>query len=231
MEYWHWCTALYVAMCKIYLFFGFRTDSKVAKVVLKCLPVAFLTAMVGLHVLDTRAPVTSTAPGSVAKLAKLFWGLLFSCIGDAYLLFSDYFLFGVIAFAMAQSIYTTLFGGGVVLFLEATQNEVVSGLAVASISVLVYASVMTRMPRKMVIPAAVYALLISMMLWSALVQAQRSLNDLTILGAVGAVLFYTSDVLLTVNKWRMSVPFAPVLIMTTYYSAQLFITGSVLGIN
>ena len=202
-----------------------------AKVVLKCLPVAFLTAMVGLQVLDTRAPMTSTAPGSVARLGKLFWGLLFSCIGDAYLVFSDYFLFGVIAFAMAQSIYTTLFGGGVVLFVEATQNELVSGLAVASITILVIASAVTHIPRKMVIPVVIYALLISMMLWSALVQAQRNLNDLTILGAVGAVLFYTSDVLLMVNKWRMSVPFAPVLIMTTYYSAQLFITGSVLGIN
>ena len=202
-----------------------------AKVVLKCLPVAFLTAMVGLQVLDTRAPMTSTAPGSVARLGKLFWGLLFSCIGDAYLVFSDYFLFGVIAFAMAQSIYTALFGGGVILFLEATQNELVSGLAVASITILVIASAVTHIPRKMVIPVVIYALLISMMLWSALVQAQRNLNDLTILGAVGAVLFYTSDVLLMVNKWRMSVPFAPVLIMTTYYSAQLFITGSVLGIN
>ena len=70
-----------------------------------------------------------------------------------------------------------------------------------------------------------------MMLWSALVQAQQNLNDLPILGTVEAVLFYTSDLLLTVNKWRKSVPFAPVLIMTTYYSAQLFITGSVLGIN
>jgi len=207
MEYWHWCTALYVAMCKIYLFFGFRTDSKVAKVVLKCLPVAFLTAIVGVQVLDTRAPMTSTAPGSVARLGKLFWGLLFSCIGDAYLVFSDYFLFGVIAFAMAQSIYTTLFGGGVVLFLEATQNELVSGLAVASITVLVIASAVTHIPHKMVIPVVIYALLISMMLWSALVQAQRSLNDLTILGAVGAVLFYTSDVLLMWNNWRMSVPF------------------------
>ena len=222
---------MYVALCKLYLFLGLRAHSNAVKLVLKCSPVAFLGVVVALRVLNTRAPVTSMGPGSAGKLSQLFWGLLFSCIGDGYLVFPEYFLFGVAAFTIAQAIYVTLFSGRLVVLMDLSTEEVVAALGVAVVSALLFAAVMRKMGSRMLLPAAIYAVLISMMLWSALVQANRNLSQLTLLGAVGALMFYLSDMLLIVNKWSVSVPFANVFIMATYYAGQLLITSSVLGIN
>ena len=81
------------------------------------------------------------------------------------------------------------------------------------------------------VTGALYCLLISVMVWGALIKAHRTLSNHSILGAVGATMFYTSDLLLTVNKWGRNIPHAQLLIMITYYSAQLFIAGSILGVN
>ena len=231
MEYWHWYTALYVAMCKLYLFIGLRTNSKTVKVILKCFPLAILIVAVAARLINSIAPVSASAPGSVSKLSQLFWGLVFSCIGNAYLLFPNYFLFGVVSFVIAQSIYIFLFGGSFTMFQEVSQIEVMIGLAVAAVCLLMCILHMVHMEPLTAAGATVYSVLISTMLWSALIQAHRSPNDLTILGATGAVFFYTSDVILSIDKWGKTVPYGQVFIMTTYYSAQLFITGSVLGIN
>lgn len=228
MESWHWGIALYVLMCALFLFLEFRTNSRFLRLICKCFPLVTLIVSVIRTLIYSNAPVSPSAPGSVHKLFRLFWGLLFSCIGDAYLVFPDYFLFGIIAFAISQTIYISLFGGGLTFFQNTTQIEVIIGLVVAAISCLVYISIVRHMKPLLAVLAALYCVLISMMLWSALIQAHRSLNDRTILGAAGATMFYTSDLLLSVNKWGMKLPCAQVLIMTTYYSAQLFITGSVL---
>ena len=231
MEYWHWYAALYVAVCKLYLFLGLRTNSKTVKIILKCFPLAILIVAVAIRLINSIAPVSASAPGSVSKLSQLFWGLLFSCIGDTYLVFPNYFLFALFSFAIAQSIYIFLFGGSFTMFQEASQSEVMIGLAVAAISLLVYVILVVHMKPLVTVCAAVYTILISTMWWSALIQAYRSPNDLTILGATGATLFYASDVILSIDKWGKTVPYGQVFIMTTYFSAQLFITVSVLGTN
>ena len=228
METWHWGIALYAVMCTLFLFLEFRTNSRLLRLIFKCFPLMILIVSVTRTLLYSNAPISPSAPGSVHKLSQLFWGLLFSCIGDAYLVFPDYFLFGIVSFAISQGVYISLFGGGLIFFQNTTQNEVIIGLVVATISCLVYVSIVRHMKPLLAVLAALYCVLISMMLWSALIQTHRSLNDHTILGAAGATMFYASDLLLSVNKWGVKLPYAQVLIMTTYYSAQLFITGSVL---
>lgn len=230
MELWHWCTPLYAAMCTLFILLEFRTNSRMVRVIFKCLPLALLIGTVARNLLLSNAPVSSSAPGSVSKLSQLFWGLVFSCIGDAYLVFPDYFALGVIAFALTQSIYLSLFGG-LILFQSATGIEVLLGLIVAAISCLVSLPVVRLVKPTLSILVLLYSALISMMLWSALVQAYRSLDYHTVFGAVGATMFYISDLLLCINKWKMKLPHAQVFIMSTYYSAHLCITFSVLGLN
>lgn len=230
MELWHWYIPLYAAMCTLFILLEFRTNSRMIRLILKCFPVALLIGTVARTLMLSNAPVSPSAPGSVNKLSQLFWGLLFSCIGDAYLVFPDYFALGVIAFALTQSIYLSLFGG-LTLFQSATQIEVGMGLIVATISCLVSLPIMRLVKPTLSVLVLLYSALISMMLWSALVQAYRSLDYHTVLGGVGATMFYVSDLLLCVNKWRMKLPHAQVFIMSTYYSAHLCITFSVLGFN
>lgn len=230
MENWHWCIAVYMLLCIVFLYVDFHSGSRLVKVIFKCVPLILLMSSVLKTLKESNAPVSPLAPGSISKLSQLFWALLFSCIGDAYLVFSDYFILGVTAFSISQGIYISLFGGGLSFFQNVTNTEVAIGLSVVAVSCLVYISIVSKMKPLLAVLAALYCVLISTMLWSALIQAYRSANNYTIMGAAGAALFYVSDLLLSINKWGMQLPWAQILIMTTYYSAQLCITGSVLGI-
>ena len=173
----------------------------------------------------------STSPStldSTKKLSQLFWGLFFSFIGDACLIFPGAFLCGIISFAVSQGIYISLFGGGVARFQNATRFEILIGLIVISISCGVYTAIFKHMNQLIAVLAALYCVLISTMLWSALIQASQSGTKSAIIGALGSALFYLSDLLLSVNKWGKQIPYAQILIMTTYYCAQILITGYVL---
>ena len=231
MEHWHLYMSLYVLMCILYLYLDFHTNARLVKLAFKCLPLVLLMVTVSKKLIDSNAPVSPSAPGSVNKLSRLFWGLLFSTIGDAYLVFPNSFLFGVVAFAISQGIYISLFGDGLMFFHRATSVDVIVGLIVAGVSCLVYISIVNHMKPLLAVLSGLYCVLISTMFWSALIQAHHTLYSHTIMGAAGAALFYASDLLLSVNKWGMKLPYAQILIMTTYYSAQLCITGSVLNIG
>lgn len=231
MEYFYWFTVLYALVCVLFLYVDSHSTSRLMKLAFKCFPLIMLMFCVIKVLGESNAPISSSAPGSVKKLSQLLWGLLFSCIGDSYLVFSEYFILGVAAFSISQGIYISVFGGGLSFFQNVTGQEVVIGLSVVAISCLVYVSIAHHMKPLLAVLAALYCILISTMLWSALIQAHRSLNNYTIMGASGAALFYVSDLLLSINKWGVKLPYAQILIMTTYYSAQLFITGSVLRNN
>ena len=75
----------------------------------------------------------------------------------------------------------------------------------------------------------VYFALISIMLWSALLQLEQIFYLSSVLGAIGGLLFSVSDVLIAAGAiWQLRVLLhGRVLLMCTYYSAQLLITLSV----
>ena len=220
---------LYAVLCKLYMFLGMNSDKKLLKLILKCAPIIFLIVTVGKTIFQSAAPMSSNAPGSSKQLSRLFWGLIFSCIGDGYLVFDSFFLYGIAAFAVAQAIFISLFDGGLSLLFAPDQNEITSGLAITVVSTIIFVYILPKLKRTLVVPVAIYCIVISFMLWSAVVKMQQKATNLTVVGAVGALMFYTSDLLLGVSRWRLRIPFAQVFIMSTYYTAQLFIAGSVLG--
>lgn len=228
---WYWAAVLYAVLCKLYIFLGMPKleERRVVKAVMKCAPIMLLIAVVAAQMKRDYTSVLADSPGLRQKQVRLFWGLVFSCIGDAYLVFPGFFLIGVVAFGIAQAIYVALFGGGLGLFFAAESNEVISGLAIASVATLVMIYTLPKVGKVMIVPFIVYGCLISLMVWSAVVRLQREPSDENVVGAVGACMFFTSDLLLAVNKWRIQIPYAQVLIMLTYYTGQLFIAGSVLG--
>ena len=75
-----------------------------------------------------------------------------------------------------------------------------------------------------------YFVLISLMLWSALLQLQHKSDMASFCAAAGGLLFYVSDILIAAGAiWQMNILlYRRVLVMITYYSAQLFITLFVL---
>lgn len=76
----------------------------------------------------------------------------------------------------------------------------------------------------------VYTILISIMAWRALARVQLFEELWTwtkLCSSVGAVLFMISDFLIAVHRFVRPVPYEQILIMLTYYAAQLGITLSV----
>jgi uncharacterized membrane protein YhhN len=69
---------------------------------LKCLPIAALCLFVITH------GISFDLKYSYSR--RIIAGLVFSMIGDALLVFDDYFLFGLVSFAVAHVIYLTAFG-------------------------------------------------------------------------------------------------------------------------
>ena len=231
MEHWQWFIPSYGAMCITFIYLDYTAKSKIVKLTFKCFPLIMLMLAVTKSLIGSSASVSPSAPGSTNRLSLLFWGLLFSVAGDAYLVFSSTFLLGVVSFAIAQGIYVSLFGGGLVLFHGTDNIEIIIGVIVILISCTVYTSIVSHMKPVLAVLAALYCVLISTMLCTALIQAYRSATYLNIAGAAGSSLFYLSDMMLSVNKWGVKIPCAQVLIMTTYYCAQLLIAGSVIEIN
>ena len=100
------------------------------------------------------------------------------------------------------------------------------GILVAIVSLILYLYLLPKIKTFLALPAAFYCCLIGCMLWRALVRFQVH-GDL--IGVLGAVVYYISDSLLAVNKFRHRIFYADQLIMTTYYTAQLCITVSVMN--
>ncbi|KAI5929331.1 Lysoplasmalogenase-like protein TMEM86A [Manis javanica] len=133
---------------------------------IKCLPIFCLCLFLLAHGLGFLLAHPSAT--------RIFVGLVFSAVGDAFLIWQDqgYFTHGLLMFAVAHVLYASAFGMRSLALQKGLVMAVLSGLS--------------------------YALL------------YPCLSDLT----------------LALNKFCFPVPYARVLIMSTYYAAQMFIALS-----
>ena len=223
---WFVIPGVYTLLCAVYIIFGLQVQLKPVKMLLKCAPIIFLLTMVLMEVAQMDGPYSMSE--QKRTFSKLIWGLVFSGIGDAYLVVPGYFVFGLISFAIAQGIYIKLFDPIFPASIsDPTQTDYTIAIGVATVSLAVYFYVFPKLSKVLKVAAAAYCVLISVMLWRAIARLQYEVSDVSIMGAVGACMFYTSDLLLAVTKWRLEIPASQLFIMTTYYSAQFFIAGSV----
>jgi alkenylglycerophosphocholine hydrolase len=167
---------------------------------------------------------------------ELLWfglGLIFSLVGDVMLMLpSRFFISGLIAFLLAHVFY--IFG------FDLTPLPIQWGtLAVLAAVILtgffILRSVRNGMRAKpgseqMLIPAQIYGLVISLMLFAALLTLMRPEWPLqaAIYASVGAALFYISDSILVHNRFIKPVRSGDVLVMVTYHAAQFSIASGAL---
>jgi len=153
-------------------------------------------------------------------------GLFFSLLGDGFLLFSNrYFIYGLIAFLAAQVAYVIGFScylppiSGPFWFLLIAQVCVWAAMIVG----LVIKLSSNPSHRKMIIPAGVYAAVLNMMFFSAVWTLFRP--DWTALAsglaASGALLFFSSDILLALDRFARPFPHARLWVRVTYHLGQL----------
>lgn len=215
----------YFVLCLLYIIVGKRLPTKLGRGILKCLPIVLLL-FTCVSVVQTfgRGPVGHTE--LTTQFGSVFFGLLFSCIGDFYLVFDGFFIHGIVSFAIAQAIYVGLFHGHTLISPSPSYNEVIAAAGIAVVSLSVYFYLLPKLNRILAACLFGYCVLISLMLWSSFAQMLHCHNASTVVGAIGAGMFYTSDLLLGVNRWRIKIMFGPELIMITYYVAQFLIVWS-----
>ncbi len=216
---------MYTVLCKLYLFLGRNSKNRLVQAVSKCGPLVFLSLFVAKKITDNHSSIVTD---SKSNLPILLSGLVFCSIGDAYLVFENFFAIGVAAFAVGQILFFFLFGGRLSLLYEADSNEMAAGIAIGIVSAVLFLYFLPKLSFKFACLACTYCVLSSLTVWSAFVRFYHKLDDVTAIGLFGAVMFYTSDLMLSVDRWRMTLPFRDTLVMSTYYTAMISITGSIL---
>lgn len=152
-------------------------------------------------------------------------GLLFSLLGDAFLIFPDkYFKYGLIAFLIGHIFY--------ILAFTVTLDLHFTFWIFLPIAILVSLYLRNIIPYsgKMKIPIIIYIVIIMIMVWLALERFHSYPTLGTTLAASGAVLFMISDAVLALNKFRKPFFSAEIIILTTYFTAQWLLAVSVFSV-
>lgn len=175
---------------------------------------------VGFALLSIALYVDSIRAGGQKSLQKplLLAALTFSVAGDAWLMFSGFFIHGLISFLIAHLFYIALFKQGVKWF----PSKAVL-MASLSYGAAMYANLLPNLSRDLQIPVAVYVFFIALMGAQAIGRAVALKTASSRWVAVGAMLFMASDSLLAINKFASPIALSPLWILGTYFSAQLII--------
>lgn len=124
-------------------------------------------------------------------------------------------------FAITHIMYSSAFG--------MKPLDVKLGLGMVLVSSFCYTCLYSYLSGPFTYLVAVYIALIGFMGWRAMAGVQLC-NDLwtwTKLSAcIGSVLFIVSDLTIAVNEFCFPVPYSRVIIMATYYAAQMLIALS-----
>jgi uncharacterized membrane protein YhhN len=150
-------------------------------------------------------------------------GLSFSLLGDVLLMLpADRFIAGVAAFLAAHLAYLIAFTTYVPLAAVPTVFASI-GVIVAAILIALWRSLPGRMRPALV----VYAVLLGAMAAQAISQAVLLPSASAVAAALGAALFLLSDSTLVSNRFVRPFRLSPLVVLGTYYAAQVLIAASV----
>ncbi len=149
-------------------------------------------------------------------------GLFFSLAGDIFLLLNNgYFTKGLLAFLVAHIFYIAAIISNTGLHL----NIPVLLLLVVYF-VLIYRIIIANTGNKKLY-VTTYTIIITFLLWLAISTMFSVQNKSSMFLGFGIILFTISDTILAFNKFVKSIKTAQVLILSFYYTAQLFLVSSV----
>jgi len=151
----------------------------------------------------------------------LITGLVFSLAGDVFLMLpKDRFVAGLVAFLIAHLFYIAAF-----------VPEIHALTWWPLIPLVIYAVVIYRILApslgKLKLPVLVYIAVILIMAWLAWERWRQTGQSGALLASVGALLFVISDTILAIDRFRGAFKSAPTLKLSTYYTAQWLLAGSV----
>ncbi|CAH1159772.1 unnamed protein product [Phaedon cochleariae] len=182
--------------------------------ILKCLPIVSLMLFVLLHGMNMKDEYKYSR--------RILTGLVFCCAGDALLIWNQYFDLGMLAFIIGHIQYVLAFGF--------KPLNLPLGLVLYSLGAMVVLDFMPGLHGVLIFGVPIYIFVITTMLWRATARVQF-FEDLwtwsKLCTCAGSMLFALSDLIIGVDKFKYNIEYAQVLVMSTYYAAQVGIALSV----
>ena len=159
---------------------------------------------------------------------KLFiMALIFSLAGDVFLMLPSpsYFLPGLFAFFLAHVFYVA----GLWRDNKWRKGDYITGGILLILAVGVFWYLFPFLEPELIIPVALYIIVISVMVWRAVGASFREfLNQhQQRLVIIGAILFFVSDLILAINRFAHPLPMSTLLIMIPYFAGQYCLACSV----
>lgn len=156
-------------------------------------------------------------------------GLFFAIGGDFFLMLpQDYFIAGLICFLLTHCAYIYA------LLSDHAAFKPAIFLGFAAIALMIISGLWSSLPAGMHIPVAIYAAALALMAALALNRAMnmtiadRNTKNAAKIAAFGAIFFVVSDTMLAYGRFRFDIPFNPLWVLGTYYTAQWCFARSVL---
>lgn len=206
---------LFVILGAVYIFLK-RNVAPWTDVIFKALPLLLLMIMLCLSMKSTPDKASTALP-----LAALFFSFLGDSAGEVPFLHGDKaFIFMMLFFAIAQILYTVSF----VRYADKKKKPVVP-LLILAYFIFFIVLIQPNLPHGAVRAGMyVYMTLIMLMGISASMQNRSALP----LFIAGALFFIISDSILAYSRFVTRVPGRDILVMGTYYAAQLLLNISLI---
>lgn len=179
----------------------------------------------------------AVAPVSARYRGTILLGLLFSLLGDIFLMLPadlfpiDLFLAGLGAFLLAHLFYMAAFFPGSDARTRSTSIVLFAVFGIANL-----AGLLPRLESAMRVPVMAYVIALLLMAGFALARARSlraregatsALASSARTAAIGAAFFVASDTLLAWNRFGGGIPLASLWVLATYFIAQWHIARSV----
>jgi uncharacterized membrane protein YhhN len=155
--------------------------------------------------------------------------LFFSWLGDSFLMYDSisslYFMLGLVSFLIAHLIYS-------VVFLRRWNKSASITFWLVVVVLVLHGTVLLLLLKEglgdLLIPVIVYVTAILLMAITAFGRKKMVPSESFKLVFLGALFFIASDSILAINKFLSAVPYAHILVMGTYATAQYLITKGIL---
>ncbi|MEO9483427.1 MAG: lysoplasmalogenase [Ekhidna sp.] len=158
---------------------------------------------------------------TTARILLLCIALLFSWLGDLALMYQTnklYFMAGIGLFLIAQITY--------VIVLKKSMYQKPSFSLMKILPFLLYAALLfyVLLPAgDFTVPIIIYGLVIMIMAIMARLREGNTAHESYQLAFLGSLLFLVSDSILAFNSFHTPIPYAGLLVMSTYCAAQLLL--------
>lgn len=153
--------------------------------------------------------------------------LFFSMLGDVFLMpYFNIFLAGLGSFLIAHFLYIIAFLKEKKPLTELTKNNKILILAGFTATFILLIILLNKLigdsPLVLIMAVTIYATTLFLLFITSIIRKPKFIKSYEWV-LIGASLFLISDSFLAINKFVLELPYSPILVMTTYISAQAFL--------